>query len=234
MNQPSIEGEPSARRDVLVVEEYGPLRDLLSRALEQGSFKVWLARSGREALEIFQFHADLITVVLLDVGMSGLDGPQTLAALRAVRPDLTCCFMTGGGGRYADAELLGMGAARVFTKPFSLDDLVRFLKQLEGAGEQRASPRRGEKQFKIFVVEAGTSVPAREGWLRDHSSGGVGVFLPEPARLGSVLCVHAASSPDEAAWVQVIVRHCRPQGDSWFIGGQFLGDAASTTLLIGA
>jgi CheY-like chemotaxis protein len=234
MNRPSIEGGPSTRWDILVVDEEAPLRDLLARALEQAGHTVWLAASGREAQEIFQLRVDAIAVVLLDVGMSGLDGPQTLAALSAIRSDLRCCFMTGGGGKYTEAELLRMGAVRVFLKPFSPGDLVHFLKQLAGAGELRTSLRHGEKQFKVFVVYAGSSAPMREGWLQDYSSGGVGVLLPEAVTVGSVLRMLRANSPGEASGAEVLVRHCRPRDNGWFVGGRFLDDARSATFLIGA
>jgi CheY-like chemotaxis protein len=47
---------------------------------------VWLAAGGQEALDLYQRHREAIDVVLLDVRMPGLDGPQTLAALRALNP----------------------------------------------------------------------------------------------------------------------------------------------------
>lgn len=60
--------------------------------------------------------------------MPGLDGPATLAALKAINPCLRCCFMSGGTGRYAPEDLLLLGAAHVIMKPFvSLSLLCRLL-----------------------------------------------------------------------------------------------------------
>ena len=38
---------------------------------------------------------------------------------------LRCCFITAHGGEYDDVSLLALGAARIFPKPFHLDDLVQ-------------------------------------------------------------------------------------------------------------
>jgi CheY-like chemotaxis protein len=229
----SIGGESAAGQDILVVEEDAPLRDLVAMKLKQCGLTPWPAGSGREALELFQQHGDAIAVALLDVGMSGVDGPQTLTTLRGLRPDLTCCFMTGGGGRYTEAELLRMGAARVFAKPFSLDEVARALKRLAVSSEQRKFPRRAEKQFKVSVADVPACAPAREGWLRDCSSGGIGVFLPAAVTVGSLLYVHPAAEREAGPGVEVLVKHCHCRDDGWFVGGQFMGGALSAMPLFG-
>jgi CheY-like chemotaxis protein len=118
---------------ILVVDEEEAVRAVLGRALSHEGLAVWQAGSGREALALCQRLRDDRLVAILDVGMSELDGPQTLAALRAVQPSLSCCFMTGGYGKYSEADLLDMGATRVFPKPFNLDDVVRTVKHLASA-----------------------------------------------------------------------------------------------------
>jgi CheY-like chemotaxis protein len=65
--------------------------------------------------------------VLLDVRMPGQDGPQTLAALRHVAPDVLACFMSGDMVGYQPEELREGGARFVFAKPFSLEDLAQTL-----------------------------------------------------------------------------------------------------------
>jgi len=45
-----------------------------------------LAPNGREAIDLYQEHSERIALVLLDVRMPGLDGPETLEALRKINP----------------------------------------------------------------------------------------------------------------------------------------------------
>lgn len=115
---------------VLVVDDEPGIRTLLQAALPRYGFQVFLAASGQEALAAYQEHRTAITAVLLDVHMPGLDGPQTLRALRAIDPQLPCCFMSGGLGAYREEELLALGAARVLSKPFNLLEVAQTLKDL--------------------------------------------------------------------------------------------------------
>ncbi len=67
--------------------------------------------------------------MLLDVRMPGMDGPQTLAALKRINPAVLCCFMTGYAGDYTGEGLLALGAVRLFEKPFQLDEIAPALWQ---------------------------------------------------------------------------------------------------------
>lgn len=104
---------------ILVVEDQPELRAIAALALgEIGGFRVCLCEDGAAALAAFAgFDPDLL---LLDVVMPGLDGPATLAALRALPAwrGAPVAFMTGLAG---DGEIAGyraLGAAGVIAKPF--------------------------------------------------------------------------------------------------------------------
>ena len=131
----AADGETRARppRDkpgVLVVDDEHFVRAMVQLSLEQDGFDVWLACSGREAIHLYQKHQDSIDVVLLDVCMRGLDGPETLEALRALNPEVLACFMSGGAGASEAEALLKRGAAHLIAKPFHLDQLANTLRLL--------------------------------------------------------------------------------------------------------
>jgi CheY-like chemotaxis protein len=66
-----------------------------------------------------------VDVVLLDVLMPGMNGPQTLTALRQVNPAVRGIFI----GDHTSEQLLGLGAAHILSKPFPrLDQLVTLLR----------------------------------------------------------------------------------------------------------
>ena len=109
---------------VLVVDDQDYIRYTLDRTLRGAGFLVWAAAGGREALELYRRHGDAIDVVVLDVRMPGMDGPQTLAALREVAPRVRCCFLTGDFGVYTEAQLLAMGAGAVLYKPARPEKLI--------------------------------------------------------------------------------------------------------------
>jgi len=122
-----------AKPGVLVVDDEHLVRILLQMGLERDGFEVWLARNGREAIDIYRRHTDEIAVVLLDVHMPGLDGLQTLEVLRDLNPEVLVCFMSGDTGVCESDELLQRGAAQVLAKPFHLDDLANILRLIAQA-----------------------------------------------------------------------------------------------------
>jgi CheY-like chemotaxis protein len=116
-----------------VADDQEFIRLLLDRALRRAGFSVLLAANGQEAVERFRQDAQGVDVLLLDVQMPGLSGPEALAALGRFSRPVPCCFMTGDAGRYGEGALLDMGAARVFHKPFVLAEVVATLRRLAGA-----------------------------------------------------------------------------------------------------
>ncbi len=129
------EGEPTVQHrgdklGVLVVDDNHMVRIMVQLGLELYRFDVWLAPDGAEALRLYRKHRERIDVVLLDVRMPGLDGPQTLDALRELDPKVLVCFMSGDLGGYRPEELRQRGAAHLLAKPFHLDQLARTLRLL--------------------------------------------------------------------------------------------------------
>lgn len=118
---------------ILIVDDEPAIRQLLELGLQMHGFQVWLASSGAEAVQLYQLHGSAIAVVLLDVLMPGLDGPQTLHALEQIAPNVRCIFMSGNLGKYREQDLLGLGARGVVAKPFVLENLAERLRQLAGA-----------------------------------------------------------------------------------------------------
>jgi len=118
---------------VLVVDDEAMVRTLLEVALRRAGLEVLSAEGGSSAVRLFEEHRGRIGCVLLDVRMPGLDGPQTLRALRRLDPDVVFCFMTGYPGEHTVAELLALGPARLFDKPFPIDEVVRAVRELTDA-----------------------------------------------------------------------------------------------------
>jgi CheY-like chemotaxis protein len=129
--------EAPRKLGVLVADDDSLVRTMLRVGLQLYGFQVYLAGNGREALEVYRQHRDVIDVVLLDVRMPGLDGPHTLEELRLLTPDIRCCFMSGETGRYPFESLEQWKPDHFFSKPFSLPLVARALCDL--ATSTRAS-----------------------------------------------------------------------------------------------
>jgi anti-anti-sigma factor len=126
----SRDGNGESPVGVLVVDDDPAVRLVLKSWLGRKGFEVWMAAHGPEAVDVYRRHHLAIAVVLLDVIMPGMDGPSTLTALQQVSPDVQCCFMTGTPLTLIEKDLLSLGAARVFRKPFAFTELVDTLNRL--------------------------------------------------------------------------------------------------------
>lgn len=127
--RPGLMRQPTSPGILLVDDEAG-VRRVLELGLTQSGFKVWQAESGGEAVELYRSHTDKIDLVLLDVRMPSMNGPETLAALKAVNSAVKVCYLTGEPGAFTEDDLLASGAVGVLYKPFTLTALADRLRQL--------------------------------------------------------------------------------------------------------
>lgn len=116
-------------KKILYVEDEADIRTVAQVALETvGGFEVCLCASGDEALEKAPgFGPD---IVLLDVMMPGMDGPDTLEALHGIAglEDTPAVFLTAKAMPSEVARYRKLGALDVIAKPFdpmTLADQVR-------------------------------------------------------------------------------------------------------------
>lgn len=121
--------EPAALHPpgILVVDDESSIRHFLRLGLERHGFRIVLADGGRQALDLYRQQQQAIAVVLLDVRMPGLDGPETFDQLRQLNPEVRVCFMSGDTGEYEAGALRARGACDFVSKPFRLEDLARRL-----------------------------------------------------------------------------------------------------------
>ena len=122
----SFDATPSSfpdARNILVVDDEAAIRRLVSSFFEREGYTCWIASTGEKAVNMFRDHASEIGLALIDVRMPGMDGVQTLTALKKINPELRCCFMTGNCAPYHEADLFAAGAAELIHKPVSLSVL---------------------------------------------------------------------------------------------------------------
>jgi anti-anti-sigma factor len=146
---------------VLVVDDNELVRELLAGALRRRGLRVVLAGCGQEAVEQCGNNPGGIAVALLDVNMPGrLSGPATLAVLRTICPQLTCCFMTGDPRPSKVEALHALGAVRVFAKPFRVSVVAEVLLDLADGAAVRTRDD-GQHCHEIAATAPGESGPPR-------------------------------------------------------------------------
>ncbi len=126
---------------VIVVDDEESLRELLRLVLRSNGYAVQTAAGGEQALGLYRQCAGAAPLVLLDRKMPGLDGMETLAALREIDPQVRCCLMTGDSAGYTDEELAALGVACVLHKPFRLDEVIQVARLLADCSRATAVAR---------------------------------------------------------------------------------------------
>jgi CheY-like chemotaxis protein len=107
---------------ILLVEDEESVRTVAAMILRRGGYHVLEARSGGDALVICEHHASTIHLLLTDVVMPHMNGPELAERLRRLRPKIRVLFMSG----YTDGAIVGRapnGDAGFLQKPFTPDAL---------------------------------------------------------------------------------------------------------------
>jgi two-component system, cell cycle sensor histidine kinase and response regulator CckA len=137
-NQPAAPSEPiRGSETILLVEDEAAVRSVAARVLRNQGYTVIQAANGESALEQLDEFEGKIDLVLTDVVMPDMQGPELTHRIRDRRPDVKVLLMSG----YAEGDKIqpGMpGSDHSFLqKPFSADSLtLRVREVLDAATEQ--------------------------------------------------------------------------------------------------
>ena len=119
----------SAVTTVLVVDDEPTVLSTVRDGLAAHGYRVLEALDGETALGIAGSHQGPIALLLVDVVMPGLSGPEVATRLHAIRPDTKVLFMSGFSTEVTVVHGVSAGDP-LLVKPFSLDTLGRKVKEL--------------------------------------------------------------------------------------------------------
>lgn len=130
----TLAGKVKPGQTVLLIEDEEGVRQLVEQTLTMTGYTVIPASNGIEALELASAESRTIDLVITDVVMPGLNGPDVVAQLKKTRPNLRIIFMSG----YADLgivndDILAAGHA-LLQKPFRLETLRNLVAETLAAG----------------------------------------------------------------------------------------------------
>jgi signal transduction histidine kinase/CheY-like chemotaxis protein len=102
---------------ILLAEDEEGVRQLALESLERRGYRVLAAASGEDALRLASSHDGTIHLLITDVVMPGLKGPELADRLRAMRPGIRVLMMSGyAAGVVTPGDLK---EARLLAKPFA-------------------------------------------------------------------------------------------------------------------
>jgi DNA-binding response OmpR family regulator len=126
-----------AEQTVVIVEDDPSISDLVELYLRQAGFRVLQAPNGERGLELVHQHQPAL--VILDIGLPGIDGLEVCRRLRATT-SVPVLFLTARDGELDRIIGLELGADDYVTKPFSPREIVARVKAILRRGATPPAP----------------------------------------------------------------------------------------------
>jgi signal transduction histidine kinase/ActR/RegA family two-component response regulator len=131
----SMPAPASGTETILLIEDEALVRRSLRRILERVGYRVLSAENGAQALEQARRHAGQIHLIVTDVLMPGMNGPQVIERLAQLPIDAPVLYISG----YTDGQLVEQGVLRqgveFVQKPFSAQSIKERVRTLLAQGK---------------------------------------------------------------------------------------------------
>jgi two-component system, cell cycle sensor histidine kinase and response regulator CckA len=125
---------PRGTETILLAEDEQDVRELAREFLESGGYKVIEAANGQEALRAAAAHPGQIDLLVTDIVMPGITGQTLAARLQQERNGLSVIYMSGYS-EHAATEATPLAGARLLTKPFSRNAILRAVRETLGVAK---------------------------------------------------------------------------------------------------
>jgi PAS domain S-box-containing protein len=135
----SPEGLVKGDETVLLVDDEEVILNVNRMVLEKLGYKVLVARSGQEAIEIFRGQKEGIDLVLLDMIMPGMEGGKVLDILKRIHAEVKIILLSGYGMNDEVTRMMERGCRAFIQKPFDIGDFSRKIRDVLKEGERQAS-----------------------------------------------------------------------------------------------
>jgi two-component system, cell cycle sensor histidine kinase and response regulator CckA len=124
---------------ILLVEDEAALREITCEYLQSRGYNVLTASSGMQALEICRAHEAPIHILMTDIIMPGIQGPELVKAALNMRPQMHVIYVSGYTDRGLEIATKESNAV-LLRKPYSLADLGHTIRSTAGAPPVVANP----------------------------------------------------------------------------------------------
>lgn len=119
-----------SRETILLVEDEAAFRDLLREGLHAKGYEVLVGENGVDALRAAEQHQGEIHLLVTDVIMPQMSGPELAQRLKEVRPEIQVLYMSG----YTDDKLAELSEPdnelALIQKPFYITELAKKIREL--------------------------------------------------------------------------------------------------------
>jgi two-component system cell cycle sensor histidine kinase/response regulator CckA len=118
------------KETVLLVDDEDMIIDVAQRMLNKLGYKVFTARDGKEAVDIFRKYKDEIDVIVLDMIMPKMSGGEAFDRIKEIKPEIKVLLSSGYSINGQASEILNRGCNGFIQKPFNLQNLSKNLRAI--------------------------------------------------------------------------------------------------------
>jgi CheY-like chemotaxis protein len=129
------------RATVLVVEDSEPLRDLILETLEASGHNALIAEDGPKAIKICAQYSGPIELLLSDVVMPKMNGPEVLKRVKELRPNISVIFMSGYTNDVTLRHGITTASLSFLQKPFTSTQLESAINEALSRPHEREPTR---------------------------------------------------------------------------------------------
>lgn len=115
---------------VLLVDDEHEVLDVARDVLEALGYKTLLARSAKEAVEVYSKHKDTIDLVIVDMIMPQMGGGKVYDRIKEINPNVKVLLASGYSVDGQATDILERGCNGFVQKPFSIADLSRKIREI--------------------------------------------------------------------------------------------------------
>jgi DNA-binding NtrC family response regulator len=137
---------------ILLVDDEKDFLDVMSERIEARGMDVTTADSAEKALK--DVESGGFDAIILDLMMPGMDGLQTLKAIKKKNPDLQVILLTGHATVEKGIEAMKLGAMDFLEKPADLDKLTEIIHKAQ-ARKMVIIERKMEEKMKQIIGTKG-------------------------------------------------------------------------------
>lgn len=117
-------------RYILVIEDEENLRQIIQTVLDEESYKVILAETAHEGIDLYEADKHLIELVILDFNLPDADGLRVLKRLQAIDPEVKVLLTSGFDVDKSIQEALNCGAMEFIRKPFNRQQILDTVRKI--------------------------------------------------------------------------------------------------------
>lgn len=115
---------------ILVVDDEKMILEVTRELLKSLGYQVYIAQSGKEAIDVFTEKQSQINLVILDMVLPGMSGKNIFDRLREINPDVRVLLASGYSINSEAEQILARGCKGFLPKPFRIAELAQKIREV--------------------------------------------------------------------------------------------------------